>query len=154
MNKTTNAKKRKGIISAKPALKWQTGAYSRHANFKLILPYPFLLLCRLTDVTPEQLIIDFTDNLACGSWKREGREKAKEHLINYFIEHGYGQHDYTTEDIHCIFVELDAVGMLFPANGKTKMVNLYSKWRNKHYIWWFKKWFYRYFRKPAQTGNT
>lgn len=51
------------------------------------------------DVTPEDVIRDFTDNLSCGSWKREGRDKAKEYLINYFITHGYGQHHYSEEDI-------------------------------------------------------
>lgn len=144
MKKTSTGKKIPQ--KPKPELKWQTGAYERHAEYKFILPYQFLLLCRLMDITPGDLLNDFMDNLSCGSWKRQGRDEAKEHLINYFIAHGYGQQHYTEEDIREIFKEMDALGLLFPTNGKGKMVDLYAKWRNKHHNYWFKKWF----RKPRR----
>ncbi|PVD52690.1 hypothetical protein DC498_09270 [Terrimonas sp.] len=132
----------------RPVLKWQTGAYDRDANFKFVLPYQFLLLCRLVDKTPREIIWDFTDNLACASSNREGRDAAKEHLINYFIAHGYGQHHYSEEDIRQIFKEMDAIGMLFPreSNGKMNLIDLYAKWRDKHHTYFFKKWF----RKPRR----
>ncbi|WP_341838599.1 hypothetical protein WJU16_12300 [Chitinophaga pollutisoli] len=130
----------------KPELKWQTGAYDRHAKIKFILPYQFLLLCKLVDKTPEEIIRDFTENLSCGSWKREGRDQAKEHLINYFIAHGYGQHHYNEEDIQQMFKEMDALGLLFPKDGKMKLIDLYANWRDKHHTYWFKKWF----RKPRR----
>jgi hypothetical protein len=130
----------------KPTLKWQTGDYSRHAEFKFILPYQFLLLCRLMEVTPEEVVLDFTENLACGSKEREGRDKAKEHLIDYFIAHGYGQQHYTEEDLRRIFREMDAVGLLFPKNAKAVMFHRYIQWRDKHYSYWFKQWF----RKPRR----
>ncbi|MBO9595003.1 MAG: hypothetical protein J7599_19015 [Niabella sp.] len=131
----------------KPELKWQTGAYERHAHFQFILPYQFLLLCRLMDVTPQEALTDFMDNLSRGCWNREGRDAAKEHLINYFIAHGYGQQHYTEADIREIFKEMDAVGLLFPRGSNGKMVGRYAKWRDKHQTWWFKKWF----RKPRHT---
>ena len=131
----------------KPELKWQTGAYERFADFNFILPYPFLLLCRLMGVKPLEALTDFMDNLSCGSWKREGRDTEKEHLINYFIAHGYGQEHYTEANIRQIFKEMDAVGLLFPREGNDKMVYRYAKWRDKHQTWWFKKWF----RKPRHT---
>lgn len=129
-----------------PELKWQTGDYDRYAEFKFVLPYQFLLLCKLVDKTPEDIIMDFTDNLSCGSWKREGRDMAKVHLVNYFIAHGYGQHHYNEEDIRGMFKEMDALGLLFPKNGKKKLVNLYADWRDKHHTYFFKKWF----RKPRR----
>jgi hypothetical protein len=46
----------------KPNLKWQTGDYERHADFRFTLPYQFLLLCKLLNVTPEQVLRDFMDN--------------------------------------------------------------------------------------------
>ena len=141
-----NSSKTSSRKKPKPELKWQTGRYDRHAEFRFFLPYQFLLLCRLMDVTPEEVIRDFTDNLSCGSWKREGRDKAKEHLINYFIEHGYGKHHYDENDVREMFKEMDALGMLFPKDGKTKMVDLYADWRKKHHTYWFKKWF----RKPRR----
>lgn len=129
-----------------PTMKWQTGAYERHADFRFTLPYQFLLLCKLMDVTPDQLLTDFMDNLSCGSWKREGRDKAKEKLVEYFIEHGYGQDLYSAEDIRAIFKEMDAVGLVWPDNAKMGMIDMYSAWRKKHHSYWFKKWF----RKPRR----
>lgn len=95
-------------------LSWQTDDFKRQATFSFTIPYQFLLLCRLLDTTPAELLTDFMDNLSCGSWKREGRDKAKQKLIEYFIEHGYGQKRYTTTDIISIFREMDAIGMLYP----------------------------------------
>lgn len=133
-------KSKKKSPKLKPRRKWQTGAYSRQANFNLILPYQFLLLCKLVNVTPETIIKDFMDNLSCGSWRREGRDEAKEHLINYFVMHGYGQQHYSEENIRRMFKEMDAVGLLFPRTGKPKMIDVYAKWRDEQQKYWFKKW--------------
>ena len=122
-------------------MKWQVGKFDRHAEFKFILPYQFLLLCKLMDVTPETVVLDFLDNLNYSSWKKEGRENAREILVDYFIEHGYGQHHYDPENIRQIFKEMEAVGLLFPNNSKEKMLDSYVDWREKHYKYWFKKWF-------------
>jgi hypothetical protein len=130
----------------KPELKWQIGPYSRHASFKFYLPYPFLFICRLTDQTPESILLDFMDNLACASWNRSGREEAKQHLINYFIEHGYGRHHYSEEELRQMFTEMDALGMLFPKDGKSKTIDAYAHFRDRYYNHWFKKWF----KKPRR----
>ncbi|PVD51085.1 hypothetical protein DC498_16860 [Terrimonas sp.] len=144
MKKTST---KKGVQrKPQPVLKWQTGDYERHAEFKFVLPYQFLLLCRLVDKTPEDIILDFADNLSCDTWDREGRDEAKEHLINYFIAHGYGQHHYSEQDIREMFKEMDALGLLFPKHGKTKLVDLYTNWRDKHLTHFFKKWF----KKPGR----
>lgn len=135
----------------KPILKWQTGAYKRHANFTFFLPYQFLLLCKLLKVTPEEVIRDFTINLDCGSWEREGKDIAKQHLINYFIECGYGQRYYTVDNIRQMFKEMDALGSLFPKDSKMKLVKLHAEWRDKYQSWWFKKWFYKIRRKPLSN---
>jgi hypothetical protein len=147
MKKTLSlASRYKKLRQLKPELKWQTGDYTPYPTYHLGLPYSFLLLCRLVDETPETLLIDFMDNLSCGSWKREGREEARENLINYFIAHGYGKQHYSEEDLRLMFKEMDAVGLLFPRNSNMKLLDAYSKWRDKHYNHWFKKWF----RKPRR----
>ncbi|WP_156522633.1 hypothetical protein [Arachidicoccus ginsenosidimutans] len=130
-----------------PQLKWQTGAYSRYVEWEDILPYSFLLIAKLVNVPPDDLVTDFMDNLSCGSWKREGRDKAKEKLVDYFIAHGYGQDYYTEDDIRTMFKELDAIGVSWPDEGNSKMIDLYAKWRNKHYNYWFKKWWRKIRRK-------
>ncbi len=126
-------------------MKWQINEYSRTQDFHFTLPYQFLLLCKLIEVPPRQLLLDFIDNLSCGSWKRDGRDQAKEKLIEYFLEHKYGQDYYTSEDLQKIFKEMDAVGMLFPSND-SHMIDVYSDWREKHHKWWFKKWWGKYRR--------
>ena len=147
MKKTNTRKQAKAkTAKEKPAMKWQTGDYNRDAEFKFPLPYQFLLLCKLMDITPESIIRDFTDNLGCSSLHRQGRDTAKEHLFNYFIAHGYGQQHYTETDIRSIFTEMDALSLLFPCNGNMKLIDCYDHWRSKHYRYWFKKWF----RKPRR----
>lgn len=142
--------KKTSTKQSKPYFKWQTGAYARRAQYEFIIPHQFLMLCRLADIPPRDMLIDFMDNLACASWNREGRNTAKEHLINYFIAHGYGQQHYTEADIRTMFKEMDALGMLFPAHGKMKMIDLYAKWRDKQHHYWFKQWF----RKPGRKLST
>lgn len=137
----------------KPRFKWQTGAYARHATYQFIIPDQFLMLCRLMDTPPRNVIIDFMDNLACASWKREGRDAAKEHLINYFVAHGYGQQHYTQTDIRSMFKEMDAMGMLFPAQGSVKMIDRYSNWCKKQHRYWFKHWHRRPGRRLTERAE-
>lgn len=143
IDKNTPPVKRK----TKPIRKWQTGDYGRSQEFRYILPYSFLFLCKLWGITPDGLITDFIDNLATGSWKREGRDEAKKYLQEYVFAMNYGQEHYTKEDIHRMFIELDAVGMLWPGASNEKMMMLHVKWRDNYYNWWFKKWHRKYRRK-------
>jgi hypothetical protein len=135
-------------LSKKPApeMKWQSGDYERYADFHFILPSQFLLLCRLMEIRPEQVLNDFMDNLSCGSWNREGREQVRAKLVEYFVAHGYGQDLYSAEDIRSIFKEMDAIGLVWPADADMKLIELSSKWRKKFHRYWFKKWL----RKPRR----
>lgn len=139
--------KKKTFRIHKPVMKWQTGDFRRSQNYQFELPHQFLLLCRLMDITPEQLLIDFMDNLSFGSWKREGRDKARQSLVEYFLEHGYGQQHYSIEEIRAMFREMDAVGLLYPRDADTELVDTYSQWREKHLEYWFNKWFNKYRRE-------
>ncbi len=124
-----------------PEADWQKDEYLRNAEFRFTLPYQFLLLCRLMEVTPKQLLIDFMDNISCGSWKREGRDAAKQKLIDYFIEHGYGRQHYSVEETRTIFREMDAIGMLYPFGAGEESINKHTRWKNDYHTWWFNKWF-------------
>ncbi|HEX7756154.1 MAG TPA: hypothetical protein VF421_12460 [Niabella sp.] len=136
-----------------PDMKWQTGPYERFARYHFTLPYQFLLLCRLMEVTPETILLDFMVNLGCESRNREGREAARQHLIDYFIAHGYGQQYYTPEQISQVFKEMDAVGLLFPQEDDT-LLDAYVLWREKHQRSWFQKWFQKPRRPlPASAPN-
>ena len=50
--------------AALPAMPWQTGTYSRKMDFHTVLPYGFLLLCKLWDTTPETVLDDFMQNVS------------------------------------------------------------------------------------------
>jgi hypothetical protein len=132
-------KKKQGRIH-KPVMKWQTGNYNSTQTLTFDLPQQFLMICKLADVTPQQIISDFMDNLSCGSWKREGRDTARRLLVEYFIEHGYGQRYYSTDELRIMFRELDAVGLLFPKEGAPEVLDAYADWRDKHHEYWLKKW--------------
>ncbi|WP_346237360.1 hypothetical protein ABDK00_010950 [Niabella insulamsoli] len=142
-----SARMKKYRKQIKPELEWQTGAYNRYVEWEGMLPYSFLLMAKLAGVTPDNIVSDFMDNLSCGGWKRKGREKARQHLVEYFIEHGYGQKHYKAKDIRTMFRELDAIGMLWPENGTSKFTGMHAKWRNKYYAYWFEKWYNKLRRK-------
>ena len=135
----------------KPVMKWQSGDYQRTQTIKFELPLQFLMLCRLAGISPQQILTDFIDNLSGGSWKREGREKARQLLATYFIEHGYGNEMYSGDELTYMFSELDAMAMLFPKDGEPQMLDAYSLWREHHQEYWFNKWFNR--QVLPKTGN-
>lgn len=125
----------------KPVMKWQTGEYEQKQTITFELPLQFLMICKLADVTPQQLIVDFIDNLSNGTWQREGREKARHLLTEYFIEHGYGKEIFTAEELSAMFGELDAMALLFPKLGDPDQLDAYAAWRSSHQQYWFDKWF-------------
>lgn len=127
----------------KPVMKWQTGDYQYAQTIKFELPLQFLMLCKLADISPQQILIDFIDNLSQGSWKRDGREKARQLLTDYFIEHGYGNEIYSPDELSNMFSELEAMARLFPKDGDPQMLDAYSVWREHHQEYWFTKWFNR-----------
>jgi len=146
--KKQKSKNQKQKSIATPRLKWQTGEYARFQDFHFWMPYQFLLLCKLMNTTPKDVLLNFMDTLDCGSWKREEKgNKERQLLIDYFIECDYGKDFYTEEDRRKMFEEMNAVGIVWPQNAKMKLIDLHSKWRDKYHTYWFKKWFRKIRRK-------
>lgn len=100
------------------------------------------------EVTPHELLTDFMDNLSCGSWKRQGREEARQRLLEYFLANGYGQQYFSTGEIREIFRELDAIGVLYPSGASADLIAEHCKWRDHYQEWWFSKWFEKDNRLP------
>lgn len=92
------------------------------------------------------MLHDFMINLAGEHGNEQDGGKTNEPLINYFIAHGYGMEYYSEEDLRQVFKEMNALQLLFPANGKLKLIELYANWRSKHHSYWFKKWY----KKPRR----
>lgn len=126
-----------------PSRPWQTGHYARIQDFQFVIPYGFLMLCKLFDVTPNELLIDFMDNCSCGSWKREGRDDAIVYLLSYIIEMKYDENYFIEKERLQLFTELDAIGMYWPGVTDKKMLRLHKHWRKKYYNCWLKKLFHK-----------
>jgi hypothetical protein len=108
------------------------GAKKQEAIICFLYPDQFLLFCRLTGSTPARLLMDFVENLSSSPWKREGREKARTHLSDYFIERGYCRQYYPEAGIREMFREMEAVSLVFPSEASDKMTELYTRWGERH----------------------
>lgn len=113
--------------------------FAEIVTLKHILPLPVAMLCRLTGITPDQLMDDFMSNLSRGVWKREGREEARRLLAAYFVECGYGRGRFSAAEIASMFDDMDAMGRLYPA-GDVALADFYTEWRGRYFQWWFDKW--------------
>lgn len=124
-----------------PKPKWQTVDYAADQELRFHLPTAFLMLCRLWDTTPREILTDFMDNLSQGHHNRQHHKKAKKHLRRYILEMAYGQQQYyNVADLKQMFAELDTIGSLWPNGASPKMLGLHERWQKKYYGWWFKKW--------------
>jgi hypothetical protein len=136
-----------------PILKWQVDDYAKCQDFRFHLPYSFLLLCKLWNTTPDDLLHDFMHNMSCGSVSREGGDQAKKFLQQYIFEMGYGQQQYSKENVEKMFAELDGIGRLWPENAKMKIIEMHARWRDEYYNWWFKKWRKRKVYRELVSGK-
>jgi len=142
------AKKPPEKPAPEPRYKWEKGAYLRDQTIRFMLPWQFLYMCKLTEVTPHEVLDRFTNDLGHESWKRRESDAVRQALIEYFIGCGYGQKWYTEAEIREMFKELDAVGSLWPRDAGMKLIDRHAKWRNKYHDYWFKKWYRKPRRKP------
>ena len=38
---------------------------------------------------------------------------------------------------------MDAIGLVWPSNAETKLIDLSVEWRQEYHKYWFDKWFYK-----------
>jgi hypothetical protein len=147
MSKKQKAKKPPEQRDPEQRYKWDKGDYQQDQTLKMFLPWPFLYVCKLSEVTPAEVLDRFMHDLGQGSWKRRENEAVRQALVEYFIGCGYGQQWYTEQDIRLMFRELDAIGSLWPDDGGVKLIHRHAKWRNRYQDYWFKKWYRKTRRK-------
>lgn len=124
----------------KPLMPWQTGEYQRHQNLQIIIPQQFLLLCKLVDITPRQVLADFMENLGGEGLNRPLADTSREKLMDYFLEQRYGQDRFGRAEILNIFRELNAISMLYPLGASNSFIDFHAQWREGYQTYWFKKW--------------
>jgi hypothetical protein len=93
------------------------------------------------------LIDDFLNNAALVAWKREGKEMAREKIIDYLIACGYGKNFYSDEERRQLLNEANAQGLLWPKDAAIKLFDLAVKWRDSYHKYWLDKWFWKGNRK-------
>jgi hypothetical protein len=131
----------------KPLLNWQTGEYQRHLTLQLVIPQQLLLLCKLTEVTPRELVADFMQILAGEILDRQNTNSAKEKLMDYFLEQRYGQDKFSRDQLIEIFHELNAITLLYPFGAENAFVDFHAQWREQYQAFWFNKWIQKVSRR-------
>lgn len=153
-HKTRNVKKRTSRRASDhvPAMNWQTGSYSRFATYRFHIPHPFLLLCKLMEVTPQQVLTDFMNDLSHRNVPVSGDLPVsggyKELPAAYFLERGYGDKFYDAEDRKLILREIEAMGSLYPHSAPADVLEMHAAWRTQYLSWWFGKWYRKFNRRP------
>jgi hypothetical protein len=143
--KITSAKKKKP--KHKPRLPWQIDLYSEYISEEIRIPPQLLLICKLLSVPPIDLITDFLDNASLAAWKRQGREAAREKVMEYILACGYGEEFYSEAEIRQLLKEADAQGMVWPKDADMKLLDASSNWRELYQPYWFNRWFWKHNRK-------
>jgi hypothetical protein len=138
--------KKKPTLEAR--YKWDKDEYARDQTLRLILPWQFLFMCKLTGVTPDEVLDRFMNDLGQESWKRRANDGVRQALVDYFVLCEYGQKWYSEQEIRQMFRELDAIGSLWPENAGMKLIRRHASWKQKYQDFWFKKWYRKLRRKP------
>lgn len=130
-----------------PAMPWQIGPYARFTEFSFPIPYHALLLCKVLEVTPEDLLRDFLAMLSPGCNDVFHQSKKHAHLVDYIIRAEYGAQRYKEQEIRDMFTELNAISTLSPDGGSEDFREKHYRWREEYYNFWFKKWHGRFNRE-------
>ena len=129
------------------------GTYERMQELQFHFPYQFLMLCKLVQVPPKTILSHFMQDVGRDSWQRHKNDEIRILTADYMLLRGYGQDYYTKDDLRQMLEELNAIGSLWPESASMKLIEQHSRWRDKYYKYWFKKWFYKVRRKASNRAE-
>ncbi|HWK05699.1 MAG TPA: hypothetical protein VNS58_18795 [Puia sp.] len=112
--------------------------YHRTQEFKIVLPLQFWLICKLLQVPPGKVLIEFMRNV--GREPDAIEETRKNTAMDYFLNCEYGQQQLTRKDIHQMLLELDAIAALWPGMGTSRHMEKHVQLRDRYHELWQKKW--------------
>ncbi len=157
MKKIPDGKKR--IRSTSPK---QPMAKKKEANAKkpwygalpfegqLRLPCQVVMLCKLMNTTPGQLLQGF---LSCLGVEKDEKnpETAKQSAVDFFVHYGVGKEYYSEDEIRKMFAELKRVCDLWPGeeSATSKFIDQHAYWRGRYWKHWFKKWYWKIRRRKV-----
>lgn len=122
---------------------WQTGDFSRHLQYSTILPEPFLILCKLADITPAQMLSGFIQDISFSSYQREISQSARKLLIEYFLAKKIGQEILSEQDWRSVFNDFHALCFVWPTGSDESLITLSEDWRKEYFSYLFSKWEHR-----------
>lgn len=140
------AKKR----APKPKKPWEG---SQVLDFRLRIPCDVVMMCKLANVAPNDLLSSF---LCCLGVEKDEKNPlaAKEACIDFFIRYGHGSDYYSEDEIRKMFKELAMVNDLWPDNGTMKFIDVHAHWRKKYSKNWFKKWYWKVRRRKLTRDGS
>jgi hypothetical protein len=123
-----------------PRLPWQTGEFSRDLKLQLLLPYEFLLLCRILDKPPRVIISDFVEQLGQGTWNNESHELARQKLSEYLVEMNYSPH-LSQQQMNKLLAELGIFTQINLTDASVPFLKAHEQWREHYLHHWFNRWY-------------
>lgn len=117
-------------------------------TYVLNVPANFRMLCAILGIKVEKILIDFMWLVSYANHNDASTEKRNAARI-FFMSCGYGQPDYSEEQINQMFDELEAERLIYETINKMERKDLELFWRNNHMYmqYWFKRWFEKKCRK-------
>lgn len=134
MNKKLRSKKKVLV----PRMPWQIGDFSRVGVYQFVLPYEFLLLCRLMDVAPRTMLMDFMLSITSPKGG-EHNEQCRLHTLS-FIQQKYGRKQFTAEQLKIMFGELERSMLPDLPDADDALLEAHEIWKSHFLHHWFGKW--------------
>lgn len=89
------------------------------------------MLCDTLDITPEQVLQDFADNLSLDYQYTSGSDERRM-AVEYFMRVGYGMHLFEFDEVERMFDELNTIRYSFYNYGNPRKKE-YIQERNRQY---------------------
>ena len=102
----------------------------RSVRLSTRMPYQFYILCKLIEVNPTVILIDFMRNIGMDYQSMGELQRTK--AMEYFMSCKYGHSHYSEEEMKKIFKEMECLVALFPEENDAKLIDLYVAWKERH----------------------
>ena len=121
-------------------MEWQQGEYSRKLNASFVLPYEFLLCCKLMNIPPRKMLSNFMNIISFNKGSFEEWEKSKRMFINFLSTGTREQSEIQLDQVDIMLQELHSITMLHPREGDSELLDIHEKWKDVYLPYWFNKW--------------
>ena len=107
-------------------------------SIELQIPGQLAMLCELLEITPQQLLQGFINDLSLEVHYSNGSDERRM-AGEYFMRVGYGMHRYSFDQVEQMFEGLNWLRLQWPGNDKEKEKQ-YLQRRKGYLKQWFQGW--------------